>query len=326
MIADAHSDLLLELTFAEDELGEENPLRSRWLPQLERGGVALQVCAIYIDDDEPDRLRAALRQARSFKRALCANRDRAMGVRTRADLDGVGGDGRSRLLLSLEGVGCFGEDGWLIDIFYELGVRMASLTWNERNAFGAGCDHEGGLSALGERLVRRIAQRGMVLDLAHASPRTFADALARGSGAVVASHTACRAVHDHRRNLSDQQLSALAERGGVVGLMPHPLTVDPAQPTLERFLDHIDHAISVMGIEHVGLGGDFLRQIVTTRGEGDYEYEGMRADAALAELPGPEQYPALVGALRERGYAGADLEAILGGNMIRLLRRGLPAD
>jgi membrane dipeptidase len=91
-------------------------------------------------------------------------------------------------------------------------------------------------------------------------------------------------------------------------------------------LDHVDHAISVVGIEHVGLGGDFLRQIVTTRGEADFEYEGMRADAALAGLPGPEEYPALVAALRERGYAGADLEAILGGNMIRLLRRGLPAD
>lgn len=326
-VADAHSDLLQELAYAEHELGDPDPLRSRWLDPLARGNVALQVCAIYVDADLPrgDGLVEVLRQARSFRAGVGANADRVVGVASAADLDRLGGD-RVGLLLALEGAAALGEDAWLIDVLADLGVRMASLTWNERNAFAAGCHHEDGLTPLGERLVERMLARGIVPDLAHASPRTFADVLALApEGAVVASHAACQAVLDHPRNLTDAQLEALAARGGLLGAMPHPIVVDPARPTLERFLDHVDHAVAVMGVEHVALGGDFLRQIVRARGEAGLVYDGMPADSAIEELEGPQDYPRLAAALSARGYGAEEIGAIMGGNLLRLLRRALPA-
>lgn len=325
LVADAHSDLLLELVFAEHERGEANPMRARWLPLLERGGVALQVCAVYVDPELPPAvgLREVLRQVRSFRRAVRDNRDRVAFVRTAADLDDLE-HGRIGLLLALEGAAALQPDAWLIDVLADLGVRMASPTWNEQNAFAGGCLHRAGLTRLGERLVDRILGAGMAIDLAHASERTYWDVLERDcDGRVLVSHAACRTVHDHPRNVTDRQLAGLAERRGVFGVMPHPLVVDPARPTLARFIEHVEHAVAVMGIEHVALGGDFLRQIA--RAIGDLEDpDGTPADAAIEGLEGPQDYPSFAGALRDRGWSEADITAVMGTNLLDLVAQALP--
>jgi len=319
LIADGHSDLLQELVFAE-QLGEENPFRSRWLEQLQDGGMALQVCAVYQapDTDADGAFRQVLRQIASFHTAVESNSE-VFAVSSRRELEKVGTSGLG-LLPAIEGVSSFGEDLWPLDLVARLGVRVLAPTWNEENAFAHGCDHEGGLTALGEELIDRAATLGMVIDLAHASPRSFADVLERApNGAVFVSHASCRAVHDHRRNLSDAQLTALAEHGGVVCLMPHPLVVDPSQPTIERFIDHMDHAVSAIGVDRVGLGGDFLKQIAGTTNAGHMAQDGVQIDATLGGLDGPRDYPRLVEALRIRGYSEADVEAVAGDNLLRFL-------
>jgi membrane dipeptidase len=323
-VVDAHSDLLMELAFAEREEAESNPLRTRWLEQLERGGVGLQVCAIYVESPpfEDDMLRDALRLARAFRAAVEANEDRVFAVRDGNDLDQVG-SGRVGLMLALEGADCLGEAGWLLDVLAALGVRMASLTHNPSNAFAGGCDGDDGLSPLGERLVDRIIELGIVLDLAHASEQTFWDALDRASTTPpVVSHAACRALHDHPRNVTDDQLRALAERDGVIGLMPHPLVLGPEREGVAGFLDHLDHAVAACGIDHVGLGGDFLRQIARALSLPQIG-PNMPADTAISGLGGPADYPNLAVALEQRGYRDRDLAALLGGNFLRVLRKGL---
>jgi len=323
-IVDAHCDLLLELAHATHELGEANPFAGRWMEPLARGGVAVQACALYIRPELPaDRgLRELLRLVEVFGRAVRANGERVVELRAAEDLDAVA-DGRIGLLLTLEGAASFGSDPWLADVLADLGVRMASLTWNEANAFAGGCGAAGGLTALGEQLVDRLLARGVMLDLAHASDRTFADVVARiGDGTVLVSHAGCRAVYDHPRNVTDAQLRALAEHDGVLGVMAHPLVVDPARPDVERLIDHVDHAVEIAGIDHVGLGGDFMRQIVHAVGGRSPDGE-MPYDAAIEGLEGPEQWPAFADALARRGYDAEARAAVLGGNMLRLLRRGL---
>src|SRR5262249_4247269 len=150
-----------------------------------------------------------------------------------------------------------------------------------------------------------------------------------GDAPVVVSHAGCRAVADVRRNLGDDQLRAVAERGGVLGVMALPLTVDPfdrARWTLDRLVDHVDHAVGGMGIDHVGLGGDFVMQIARsgclrppTAGQALLP-DGLPFLSALDGLAGPEGYPNLVEALRRRGYEGDRLAAVLGGNLMRLFR------
>ncbi len=318
-IADGHSDLLQELVFAEQQ-GEDNPFRTRWLEQLQDGGVVLQVCAVYEAPrvDAGTAFRQVLRQVASFCAALESNPE-VSAVNSRGDVEEVG-SGVLGLLLAIEGVSSFGEDIWPVDLLARLGVRVLAPTWNEQNAFAQGCDHEGGLTELGRRLIDRVPSLGMVIDLAHASPQTMTDVLERApKGAVLVSHASCRAVHDHRRNLDDAQLTAIAEHGGVVCLMPHPLVVDPGRPTIDRFIDHVDHAVSVVGADRVGLGGDFLKQIACATGMAHHSQDGVEIEATVKGLEGPRDYPGLLEALRDHGYSEAHVDGIAGGNFLRFL-------
>jgi membrane dipeptidase len=332
VIVDCHNDLLLETVFRR---AEPNPFRRHYLPKLEQGGIRLQVCPLSVDMELFPRLvlEKALEQVASWHRILRENSDDVVGIRESGDLDGVEAGSRVGLLLAMEGVEPFGYDIDLAEVFWELGVRMVGLAWNRRNVFadGAGERAGGGLSELGRELVDRLVALRVILDLAHSSEATFYDTLERrGDAGVVVSHACCRALFDTPRNLSDDQLRALAGCGGVLGVMAIPLAVGADAPTLDRLLDHVDHAVATMGLEHVGLGADFMRQLVEAGVEQPYPANAFLAPGAsmgdaIDGFGGPEDYPALVAGLRSRGYEGAALDAILGGNFLRLFRASLPS-
>lgn len=314
--------------------GEANPFGTHWLPKLRKGGVGLQVCALYptFDRTPEAALRTTLEQVAAWHRAARENPEDAALVRTEADLDGVESGDRIGLVLSVEGAEPFGLDPGMADVYWELGVRLVGLTWNRRNAFadGAAENPTGGLSALGHELVDRLVSLGVAIDLAHASERTFEQVLGRVVDTpVLVSHAGCRALLDTPRNVTDDQMRAIADRGGVLGLMALPLVVDPDEPTIDRLIDHLDHAVAVMGMDAVALGGDFIRQVARSGaiyGEVSHGLvpPGTTVDEALDELEGPEDYPNLVAALERRGYAGDDLEGILWRNLVRVVRRALP--
>ncbi|HET8742442.1 MAG TPA: membrane dipeptidase [Gaiella sp.] len=331
-IADAHVDLLMELAYRERRLGETDVFASTWLPLLEQGGVGLQVCPIYVDlAVQPEgALREALSLAASFHRALRESGDRLVQVSTAADLDAVEAGERIGLMLSLEGVECFGVETWPADVFYALGVRMAGLTWNRRNAFADGAAEEGGgLSRLGRELVERLVSLGVILDLAHASRGTFAEILERAGGApVLCSHGGCRGVFDTPRNLDDDQLRSLAAAGGLFGLMLHPIAIGPERRTLDGVVDHLDHAASVMGVERVCLGGDFTRRLWEVippppEPKDGLAPPGVTPGLGIEGLTGPEHYPALVERLSARGWSDEEVAAVTGGNLLRFLRVAL---
>ncbi len=332
MIADAHVDLLMEVAYRERRLGETDVFASTWLPRLERGGVGLQVCPIYVDHAvQPEgALREALSLAASFHRALHECGDRVVQVTTAADLDAVEAGERIGLMLSLEGVECFGVETWPADVVHALGVRMAGLTWNSRNAFADGAAEEGGsLSRLGRELVDRLVSLGVILDLAHASRGTFAEILERAAGApLLYSHGACRSIHETPRNLDDDQLRALADAGGLLGLMLHPLVIGPERRTVDRVVDHLEHAISVMGPERVCLGGDFTQRLweampVPNLTKDGLAPPGLAPGLGIEGLTGSEQYPALVERLAARGWGDEEVAAVTSGNLLRFLRSSL---
>jgi membrane dipeptidase len=293
--------------------GGERLFERYWLPSLEAGGVGIQICPFYAASwPRREARERALAQAVELEHAVAATADRVCRVVGRSDLE----DHRLRLVLSLEGVEPLLGDPDAFEEWFDRGVRSASLTWNHANEFAGGVDTPAdGLTDRGRALVRRFAELGVLLDLAHASEQTWRDVVGERVPFSV-THAACRAVHDHRRNLADWQLEALAEAGGVLGLMALPFVVDPDSPTLSRWLDHIDHAVSVMGIEHVGLGADFVDRVRQAESKSRLALDGFAA---------PDDYPSLVSALRDRGYEGERLEAITSGNWLRVLRHTLPA-
>ena len=332
VIADAHVDLLLELAYRERRLGESDVFASTWLPLLERGGVRLQVCPVYVDVVvQPEgSLREALSQVASFHRALAENAGRVSQVTGASDLDAVEAGERIGLMLSLEGVECFGVETWPADVFHALGVRMAGLTWNRRNAFADGAvENGGGLSRLGRELVDRLVALGVILDLAHASTGLYAEVLERVNGApVVCSHGGCRSVHETPRNLDDGQLRALADAGGLFGLMLHPIAIGPDRRTIDGVVDHLEHAASVMGVERVCLGGDFTKRLWEAMPPPPEPKDGLMPPGltpglGIEGLSGSDQYPALVQRLDERGWGADEVAAITGGNLLRFLRAAL---
>jgi membrane dipeptidase len=231
-------------------------------------------------------------------------------------------------VLALEGVEPFGYEPGTADLCWELGLRVAGLTWNRRNPFADGAADEGGLSRLGRALLARFAELGVALDLSHASERLYAECLETFEGRVLVTHAGCRAVNETPRNLSDEQLRALAERDGIFGLMLHPLAIDPAAPTIERVVDHLDHAAAVIGADRVCLAGDWIKrlhELMPAPAPPDgLMPPGLDEGTTISGLAGPEDYPALVDALRARGWKGERLEGLLSRNLLRFLRASLP--
>jgi membrane dipeptidase len=329
MIADAHNDLLLELVLRRDEA---SPFATHWLPKLRAGGVSLQVCALYTGGGPVEKTRATADELlAAFRRVFDENGEAVFQIRGREDL--AAADGRIGLVLSMEGVEALGDDPSAFAQFWDAGVRMVGLTHNAPNAFAGGLETPGqGLTDPGRALVDDLAARGVVIDLAHASERTFYEILERAPAVtVIVSHACCRAVHDVPRNLSDEQLTALAERDGFLGMMALALTVG-GDASIERLLDHLDHAVDVMGVEHVGLGTDVIDQVTESELAFGHELLPIVAEAreagggrlGLRDFSGPEHFPALVAALSARGYEGERLDGILSGNLRRILSRALP--
>lgn len=331
-VVDAHNDLLLDLTH---QRGTTNPFGQHWLGNLRAGGVRVQVCAIYAGVEHlPEAgLRRALEQVSAALRAVAENEDDVALIRTKSDLAALEHNDRVGLLLAMEGAEPFGYDPAMADLFWELGVRMFGLTWNRRNAFadGAGEPAHGGLSGLGRDLVKRLGGLGAIIDLAHASEGTFDDVLELSDrpGQVLVSHAGCREILDHPRNLTDDQMRALAEAEGVLGILALPFAIDPADTSIGRVVDHISHAVSIMGPDRVGMGGDFIKQIVRSGALGQLTDammpDGMPLDATIDGLEGPEDYGVLAAALAERAIPQADRDGILGQNLMAFLSRALPA-
>jgi len=227
----------------------------------------------------------------------------AVIVRRATDIPAAKAARKVAMVLAIEHADCTERSLNILRILYELGVRSIGLTHNVSSCAADGCleaRNGVGLTHFGAALVREMNRLGMLVDLAHVSPAGFYSALETTSKPVIFSHGNARQLCDHPRNLTDEQLRALAENGGVIGLSYVPVFVDAVHPTVERLLDHIDHVVSVAGVDVVGLGSDF--------------------DGGGTLLQDATQVPRITEGLLKRGYREANIRKILGENAFRVLR------
>ncbi|MEZ5099917.1 MAG: dipeptidase [Thermoleophilia bacterium] len=250
-------------------------------------------------------------------------------VRSRADLDEALAAGQVALVLHLEGLMPVKGRVDLARTLHRLGVRSAQPTWNVRNevADGIGEPSPAGLSAAGREVIAELDRLGVLLDVSHLAPAGFWELTELVRGPIVASHANAAALCRHPRNLEDDQIRAIAASGGLVGAVFFPAFIG-SEPTLERLIDHVDHLVEVAGIDHVGVGPDyvdFARDLMvadmTYGGSSVYAPDGFDFPEGLRRV---ETLPVFTAGLLERGYAEADVARILGGNMLRVLRQVLP--
>ena len=223
----------------------------------------------------------------------------------------------------------FGKDLDRVDMFHRMGLRSCQLTYNTKNHAGVGCWEEGGLTPFGRDLIARMNERRMLIDLSHANMQTMAETVAASRAPVIVSHTACMAVHTNRRNTTDANMKAVADRGGVIGICQmRPFLTPKKVDNLHAYFDHLMHAIRVAGAEHVAIGSDRDHRVITLSPEYLAELkkeEGSQVvDSDLPyfidELNGPRRMEIVWEGLEKRGLAAGDVERVMGLNLRRLYR------
>ena len=310
---------------------EDRPLATAILPGLRQGGVRTVLFAVGGDSqshasgsDHPQR--GTLVSMDVAQRAL----DDTPGVHLVTDRATLRADDRDSIgfLYVLEGGRPLEGSIEALRQFYRLGVRCMLLTWNGRNELGDGVGEgptAGGLSRFGREVVHEMRRLGMLLDLSHLSERGFYDAIAAYDGVVTATHSNAKALHDHPRNLTDDQIEAVAATGGVIGIAFMPAFLSDGQPTVDTVVDHIDHVASLVGAQHVAIGPDFSYGPVAAKHKEQRRYEGIKVDLDVRyPIADATELPALVDAMQRRGVSDADIRAIMGANLHRILAAVLP--
>ena len=266
-----------------------------------------------------------------------AHKDAFLIVETAADLERAKREGRLGLILRFQGAEPIGYDLDHVATFRKLGIRVVEITHNMRNLYGDGSTEPGnaGLSALGRQLVERLNAERVVVDVAHGSQRTMKEGIEASKAPVIISHTGCRALSDLPRLTGDAELRAMADRGGVAGIMFWPYLALQGQPMAIDVIRHIEHALDVCGEDHVGIGTD--GSIASTERTPAFEKENlaMMKDTAasgifganrkpdglyffIPDLNAADRFDLLATKLLARGHSDARIAKILGGNFARV--------
>ncbi|OUC75778.1 dipeptidase, partial [Streptosporangium minutum] len=297
------------------------------------GGVNVQVLPVFIDAQyRPEgALRQTLRMIECAHTLAEGNADAVRLCLDGAQIDQALGEDRIALVLALESAPGLDASVELLPTLHRLGVRVASIAhWGRTPlADGSGEDATASrLTAAGVETLREMERLGMIFDISHLSASGVEHVLELATRPVMATHSSARALRDHHRNLTDDQIRAVAATGGVVcvNFVPSFLSEDPSGFTLERLADHIEHVARVGGIDHVGLGPDFVREVMndlTPPCCEDLGYGEIDPLAVLPGLDGPCGLPLVTEALVGRGIPEHDIVKILGGNVLRLFRAEL---
>lgn len=297
-VADAHNDLLLAVLH-QRERGRADPFGDYWLPQLRSGGVDLQFLPIFTEDQHVGEgaLRRALLLLEEARRIADLHAADVALVENREDLEQTLATGRIGLLIALEGSEPLGADLDLLEAFFRLGVRCMSMTWNRRTMMADGVGEAAtgaGLTRLGLDAVAEMERLGMIVDVSHLSAAGVAHVSAVAERPFVATHSSCHALCGHPRNLSDEQMCQIAACGGVIGINAFGGFLADGEPALDDYVAHISHALGVAGERAVGLGPDFIDDLMHTidpiLGAGLVDpdclplVDGLRSPADLAPL------------------------------------------
>jgi membrane dipeptidase len=323
-VVDAHNDLLL---LVDHHRGDDAYFARHLLPQLRAGGVALQVLPVWIEEQrQPEgALRRTLELIEQAHRAIAAAGDEVRLCLTGEDVDAALAAGAVGVLLALEGCSGIGADADMLETMHRLGVRMASFTHFGRNALADGSAEGipgGRLSRAGERAIEVMERVGMLVDVSHLSLASMRHVLEIATKPVIASHSSADALVSHHRNLPDDDLRAIAATGGVIGVNFFPLFVEASgRATIDDVVAHIAHIAEVAGIDHVGIGPDFTKELaIELFGDRQPIFDGIELCAAVDGVEGPADLLKIAAALERRGFDDVAVRKVMGGNFLRVLR------
>lgn len=312
-IFDGHADIWYDVA-KKRKLGEENIFKKYHLDRLKTGNIMGGIFIAYLEQIEgQDDEKEMFHLINSTIHEIRENQDIFNIIREKGDFNRGIVEGKFDIIMGIEGLKAIGKNLDWIDTFYELGFRHASLTWNEENhlATGVDGDKERGLTSIGKEAVKKMEKLGIIIDVSHANDKTFWDIYDNTTKPIIASHSNVKALCDHKRNLTDEQIKAIAKRDGVIGINAYKkfLARDRYKQNLERYVDHIEHIISLVGIKHAALGFDFCEYLYIDKKDEDINPIGLEnASKAVSVLE----------ELYKRGYNENDIRKIAFENFMRI--------
>lgn len=293
------------------------------VPRLLEGGVDCQVFSHFVEPIYNPIAPQRMLQVLGYSLNLLEHSDKMSLVKNADDIRANKGKKLS-FMIGFEGGEALANDLRLLKVYQTIGLRRLTLTWNNRNMIADGVTWQrskGGLTEFGTDVVKECNKLGIIVDVSHITDNGFWDTLETSEEPVIASHSNCRALCNHMRNLTDEMIKALVEKGGVIGVNYVPFflkNIDYAKlrennnkekkklesVTVETVIDHVDHMVDVIGnTDHIGLGSDFDGVPMIAKG-----------------LDDASKLPNLTKALLNRGYSDEEIKKILGGNFFRVIR------
>lgn len=290
----------------------------------------------------PELMRETMARLGEWFKRLRLNQDRLMLVTSAEDIYRAKKENKLGILLHFQGTAPFETDLNNIEIYHRLGVRMVQLCYNVKDFVGDGCAErtDCGLSEFGVKVIEELDRLGIVIDCSHTGYRTTMDAIEVSKRPVIVSHGNAKAVCDSFRNLRDDQIKAIAQKGGVIGLNGYPdFVAKKSKPTLDDLLNHADYIARFVGVEHISLGIDYYEGMAGVAGDEEAKaFYDKFVDAGIWNprdygpppwhfpegIEMPDKLPNLTAGLVGRGYSEEDIAKILGLNLIRVFEEVWP--
>ena len=281
-------------------------------------------------------LQTAINALMAWQRREAEHSDKILLALSASDFERARQSGRTAVLMNFQNATMLEDEVANVDALHALGMRAFQLTYNYRNLLGDGCLERtnAGLSEFGVDVVRRMNKVGVLIDLSHCGQQTTADGIALSRKPVAITHTMCEALRPrHPRAKTDQEMKSCAEKGGVIGIAALGYFIGPdpgGATTIEHYADHIEHAVSVAGHEHVALSTDFPPQGIASWATRESWYEPrlkifkpsyeVRWPPWIPELDSTDRFRNVIEVLSRRGWRMHELERLLGSNWMRLFR------
>lgn len=312
-IFDGHADIWYDVA-QKRKLGEEGIVKKYHLDRLKAGKIIGGIFVAYLEHiDGQDDEKEMFHLINSAIHEIKTNPEIFNIIKKRGDFNKGIVEEKLNVIMGIEGLRAIGKNLDWLDTFYELGFRHASLTWNEENDLATGIkgDKNRGLTDVGIEAIKKMENLGMIIDVSHANEKTFWDIYNNSKKTIIASHSNAKSLCKHDRNLTDEQIKAIAERDGVIGINAYKgfVAIDPARQNLQRFVDHIEYIISLVGIKHVALGFDFCEYLYPNKKEEEINPLGLENASKVSNV---------IEELYKRGYNENEIRKITFENFMRI--------
>ncbi|WP_417617529.1 dipeptidase [Oceanisphaera sp.] len=292
---------------------------------MRRGGLTAANCTVSVWEGFQD----TVDNIAAFNRYFQEHADLIRPVRTTADILKAKEEGRTGVILGFQNAHAFEDQLGYVEIFKQLGVGIVQMAYNTQNLVGTGCyERDGGLSGFGREVVAEMNRVGIMCDLSHVGAQTSKEVILESGKPVCYSHCLPAGLKDHPRNKSDEELRFIADHGGFVGVtMFAPFLKNGINSTIDDYVEAIAYVMELVGEDSIGIGTDF------TQGHDQNFFEWLTHDKGYArrltrfgEIINPEgirtigEFPNLTEALLRHGFSPRQVEKVMGGNWMRVLK------